>query len=575
MACGESAELAVRRVVTRYSASKVEPVGDEPLRDGREALRRGEWSSARRDFEMALAQEDTAEARLGLGSALWWLGEFASSLEHRERAFAQLRRQDEPVRAAMVAIWLAISHKAGYGNLSVARGWTSRAATLLRDAEGSPSGWLLLARSNQTSDPLRGERLATRAVRLGQRFGDPDLELCALSQLGAHQVSAGRIEEGMSRLEEAMAAALGGEADDLTTVVFTGCLMLVACAQCADLGRAAQWCRAADRFVERYGAPYLFVWCRSVYGAVLVSLGRWMEAERELVQAIDSSENVYPAVHVEARANLAWLRARQGRLEESASLLSGIDADPAAAAAVGRLHLDLAKPEVAACTLRRRLAQLSGDVIQAGPLVELLIEADVACGELLEAEALAERLSALSALSGRTVEEARARLAQGRLAAATGDVEKAQYHLHAAMEAFVRAEMPFEAACARFELARELANKSAEAAIAEAHGALVAFERLGATRHVDAAAALSRSLGGRPRSRPRSTQGLTRRQSEVLELLAQGLSNPEIAARLYISRRTVEHHVEGVLFKLGLRCRTQAAAYALGSPRPENGGTHP
>jgi DNA-binding NarL/FixJ family response regulator len=125
-------------------------------------------------------------------------------------------------------------------------------------------------------------------------------------------------------------------------------------------------------------------------------------------------------------------------------------------------------------------------------------------------------------------------------------------------------EMPLETERTRLLLARALAGEAREVATAEAKRALAGFERLGAARDADAAAAFLRSLGVKAaRTGPKGFGVLTKREREVLELLGEGLSNPEIAERLVVSRKTVEHHVARVLSKLDLHGRAEAAAYAV------------
>jgi DNA-binding CsgD family transcriptional regulator len=91
--------------------------------------------------------------------------------------------------------------------------------------------------------------------------------------------------------------------------------------------------------------------------------------------------------------------------------------------------------------------------------------------------------------------------------------------------------------------------------------ALRGFERLGARPAADRVAARLRSLGVRPprRATLAHPSGLTERETEVLALVREGHSNAEIAARLSISAKTVDHHVSAILGKLGARTRREAA----------------
>ncbi len=122
--------------------------------------------------------------------------------------------------------------------------------------------------------------------------------------------------------------------------------------------------------------------------------------------------------------------------------------------------------------------------------------------------------------------------------------------------------MPHAASRVHLALAGALSVTEPDTAIEEARQALRSFEDLGATHDADRAAALLRSLGVAGRTGPKLVGELSKRELEVLRLLGEGLTNAEIAARLYISTKTVATHVGNLFAKLQLRNRAEAASFA-------------
>jgi DNA-binding CsgD family transcriptional regulator len=534
---------------------------------GRAALEAGRWSVAKAAFETAVERTPTAEALLGLGEAVWWLGDVAASVRYRESAYAAFRRQEDPAQAGAVAVRLSLTYRANLGNRAASAGWLARAARLVDEFELAPlAGWVALIRAGGSADPAEAEDLAREALESARRFADADLELCALSQIGSTLVTKGRVAEGIALLDEAMAGSLGGEGGSLNTVVFTSCQMMISCSRAADYERAGEWIRAADDFTGRYGCPFLYTVCRTLYGGVLLSTGRWAQAEAELMTALRMSTPAQRTFRGEALARLAELRLAQGRLEEAERLVEGFEDHPAAAVVLGTIHLERGEPGQAAAVLRRRASEVDERSLESAVPLELLVEAEVAQGATDAAAARASRLAELGARLGCDAIVARGQRALGRALTAAGDAVGAKPHLESALAAFRRLEMPLEAGRTRLLLAAALGDGDRDAAIAEARSALAAFEDLGAAHHANVAAALLRSLGITATRAGRrgmgGPSGLTSREVEVLRLIGEGLSNREMAERLFVTRKTVEHHVARVLAKLELRSRAEAAAYA-------------
>ena len=173
---------------------------------------------------------------------------------------------------------------------------------------------------------------------------------------------------------------------------------------------------------------------------------------------------------------------------------------------------------------------------------------------------------------------------QGSLAAWVRRCGIADIELSTLAEPYVRqlagdwigaAEMWRTLGCS-YDAAMALIDSGDESAMREA---LLIFDRLGAVAAVNVAQASMRRLGFKaiPRGRRRATRsdefGLTPREREVLALLCADLTNSDIAEQLFISEKTIDHHVSAVLAKMGVGSRREAARKAAESQLSEPVGT--
>jgi DNA-binding CsgD family transcriptional regulator len=534
--------------------------------DGYQALASGDWQGALAAFDAALdaGGDIDPDALDGRGRALWWLRDAEGAVASRERAYAGFRREGDLARAARIALWLSREYSTVWGNEAAAGGWLARAERLLRDtAPGTGLGWLALARSERAHEMAESAAFAAAALEAAVHLGDVDLEIRALAQLGLANVSRGHLDEGLGQLDEAMAAASSGEPTSLETFADVCCTLMLACDLAGDDERPRQWSQVVDAFLNRYEHVPLLAFCRTCCADVYAGTGRVDEAEHELVAAIrelteagQRSRCAHPA------SKLAAIRVMQGRLEEADELLLGLGDAPEAVEAAAELRLARGEPRAGAALLERRLDEVGWANLVGVPYLALLVRARLALDDPDAAKEAADAIAAIAVGRGRS--EAIGHVARGRVAAAAGDAA-AEVLFADAAEQFARLNLPLDAARARLELARVLAGVDRELAVDVARRAHRELDDLGAAREADSASALLRSLGAKSRSGPRGLELLTKREEEVLRLLGEGLSNAEIAARLFISPKTAEHHVGRILRKLDLRSRAEAAGYSVRS----------
>lgn len=470
---------------------------------GREAMLRSDWAGAEEWFRQALTEQDSAEAHHGLGQALWFQGELRAAIAHHGLAYERYREARDP-SAARVACWIAMEQLALNGDLSAAREWLERAASSVDPAEPSSGlGWFLLTRSalGPAAGPALGPAVgmesaregAQAAIELARSLGDRDLEACALAVAGRALVDEGRIDAGMALLSTAMGAVSGGEVTDATAVADVFCLALEAAELAREFTLASVWVRDVARWYGESRCPFVAGKCRTTWASVLIAQGRWPEPEAQLVAAIRLYERGHRGLSAHALARLAERGFRRGALDEAEEILGQLEGRPESLFPSALLQLRRGQAATALVLLERILPR-GPLTLGALPAVELAIDALLATGRAERAGEWAAKLSALAAGSGSRVLEAEAKLAEGRVAAAVGDLDGAAFLLSEAARLRPEAGTPL-AARIQLELGRVLAAGDASGAILRAQAALAGFHRLGLPWEARQAAELLGSLG--------------------------------------------------------------------------------
>jgi tetratricopeptide (TPR) repeat protein len=353
--------------------------GDDGVRDGARALEQADWNAARIAFESALDSAGTAdqpEAHEGLGLALWMLGRIPDGISERERAYDGYVRAGRCDDGARVAVWVSHQHLLG-GRTSAARGWLARAERAAEASAPSSSGrgWVAVERARHAGSIDEQITQAQRAVDIARAHGEGDLEVFALSLLGRAVVSAGRREDGLRLLEEAMAAASSGRAHNVHTLAEAYCNLIEGCASAGEWERGNEWCEIVSEFALTNKTEPLFGACRTVHANVLLATGQWPQAEDALEGALAIHARNIPQMGASAVAALAELRVLRGRLLDAERLLRGREEEPASLRALALLRLAEGRAEEAAALLQRGLLGTTDNPVRAAQLLAPLVDA--------------------------------------------------------------------------------------------------------------------------------------------------------------------------------------------------------
>jgi ATP/maltotriose-dependent transcriptional regulator MalT len=536
----------------------------------RECHRRHAWADACDAFRAVdrvapLAIEDLgrlAECTHVLGR----MDEAVPLLQRLYQAHVDAGDTGRAVRTAFL-VWHALIAQ---GRVARAGGWLARARRLAGTRpECAQLGYLLVPEAQRqfgAGDHAAAFATAGRAAALADQIDDHDLVAIAVHIQGRARIRQGRVADGMALLDEALVEVTAGVTSPaITSWIY--CSVIDACREMQELRRAREWTLALNAWCDarpQY-TGVLSAICRTHRAELLLLDGAWPDAVREARLACEQlTRGIGEAMAGPAFYQLAEAHRLRGEAKaadaayRSASRYGG---QPQPGLAL--LWLAVGKVDAAAAAVRRALAETVdplersrllpayAEILLAGPGAAAA-EPHEAAAELHEAAA---ELHDIAQAFGTAALQARSAYTRGAVHLAGGAPDKALPALRRAWQLWCDLDVRYEAARTRvlIALACRALHDDGSAAL-ELDAARDTFARLGAVtdlRRTD------RLLGtGEP-------AGLSRRELEVLRLVAAARSNQEIGAALAISERTVERHVSNIFTKLGVGSRTAAAAFAF------------
>lgn len=374
-----------------------------------------------------------------------------------------------------------------------------------------------------------------RADQLALEASRPDLGALCLNYLAIARFEAGEVDRGLETMRNSIALATAGGHFEEIARGYTNLVELLA--RVGELEELERWVRDGLAFARERGF-WSHAFNMEVHERVLqLRRGDWETAESGLRGLVDAAEGDTGFLSAYSVPWLGRLLARRGDPSAGALLADAWARAQRARTLVGLAYAGLARVE---------WAWLTGDARAAREVAAVLLpRVSHPGGAWFRGELL--RYLARCGLPQQPFAGCPSAYASGILG-----------EWRSAAAQWRRAGDPYEAAL-------ELALSGEPDAIADG---LDVLDRLGAAPAAELARAGLRERGARvPRGPNAATRGnpagLTKRQLAVLDLVREGLTNAEIADRLVLSVRTVDHHVAAILLKLGVKTRHEAAATDL------------